>query len=121
VESVPAKRAKFLYGIVILFLLMLTSARQAIFQQLLPLDYLIAFVLAGAVVLFCVADASSLNKNIYHSFRWIMFFTWPVAVPIYFVWVRGLKGLLYILLYAFLVCAVFYGTFVCVSLIIQQR
>jgi hypothetical protein len=119
--SISIKRAKLLYGILVLFLLVLTSARQTVFQQLLPADYLIFFVLAAAIVLFCVADARSLNKNIYHSFRWIMFFTWPVSVPIYFVWARGLKGLLYTLLYAFIICTVFYGTSVCVYLIMQQK
>ena len=41
----------------------------------------------------CVVDSRMRGSPIVHSLHWIIFFTWPIAVPIYLVQSRGLRGL----------------------------
>jgi hypothetical protein len=83
-------------GIAILALFVIYSARRALFGDLLPTDAMLGIALQILMVMFCVADSHVIQTRLAHVFRWIIFFTWPVSVPIYFVWTRGLKGLLYI-------------------------
>lgn len=59
-----------------------------------PVDLLRAFCTAIIVTLLCITDSKIIGRPMLHAARWIMFFTWPVAVPIYLVWSRGAKGLL---------------------------
>jgi len=48
----------------------------------------------------CVVDARKLGKPMLPVVQMIMFFTWPIAVPIYLIWTRGFRGLGYTLLHA---------------------
>lgn len=41
----------------------------------------------------CVVDSRMQGSPIVQSVHWIIFFTWPVAVPVYLIWSRRLRGL----------------------------
>ena len=100
------KHKRTAIGIVILLLFAFYSARSAVFSDLMPADYLLGFVMQILMVMFCVADSHVVQKRFIHSCRWIMFFSWPVSVPIYFLWTRGLKGFLYIAAFSIIVVSV---------------
>jgi hypothetical protein len=110
-----AKRRKVAIGIAILALFGIYSVRQELLGRLLPADVLIGIAVQALMVMFCVADSHIVQKNLLHVFRWIIFFTWPVSVPIYFFWARGSKGLLRVGMYLLLIIAVnvmaFYGAY----------
>jgi hypothetical protein len=54
-----------------------------------------AMLLASSSVTACVADAYSRGTCVPHSLRWVAFWTWMLAVPVYLVWSRGRKGVLF--------------------------
>jgi hypothetical protein len=49
----------------------------------------------------CIADGRVAGRPILRSFYWLIYFLWPIAVPIYLIWARGLKGLGFALFHAF--------------------
>ena len=50
-------------------------------------------VVSCTITTWCVVDSRILGCPILHSFHWLIFFTYPIAVPIYLVWSRRLRGL----------------------------
>jgi hypothetical protein len=64
----------------------------------LSLFFAVAF--AFTVTYWCIVDGRVVGHPILTSFYWLMFFLWPVAVPIYLIWTRGLRGLGFALLHA---------------------
>jgi hypothetical protein len=60
-----------------------------------PRDLLMGMALAVTVVLACVADGRIVGARIARINQFIMLFTWPVAAPIYLLWTRKWKGLLW--------------------------
>ena len=71
------------------------SGQPSILDVVLPV--LTAFLATSA----CVADAKLLGKPLAMSIQGFMFFTWPIAVPIYLIWSRRLLGLAMVLAHAF--------------------
>ena len=55
--------------------------------------FLFSIMAASVATYWCVLDARILGRPIVQSVHWIMFFTWPLAVPIYLIRSRGLRGL----------------------------
>jgi hypothetical protein len=56
--------------------------------------HLLLWVLpAWSATYWCVLDARKLGRPIVQSLHWIIFLTWPVAVPTYLVFSRRLRGL----------------------------
>jgi hypothetical protein len=45
------------------------------------------------IVLWCIADARSRDLVLIRSWNMPLHFLWPVSVPLYFIWSRGLRGL----------------------------
>jgi hypothetical protein len=41
----------------------------------------------------CIVDSQIRGFPLLHSFYWIIFFLWPVAIPVYLIWSRKLWGL----------------------------
>ena len=78
--------------ICIYFLFSLWSIRRALFEGIQLADLAISFVLSAAMVKFCAVDSRCRGKTLLLSFHWIIFFTWPISVPIYLLWTRGIKG-----------------------------
>ena len=48
----------------------------------------------------CIADSRRRGRPLLSVLQMIMFFTWPVAVPIYLIASRGLRGVGYIFLHS---------------------
>jgi hypothetical protein len=72
-----------------------------------PLDLGFRIMVSIAVVMSCIYDARLAQKAIVLSAQGVMLFTWPVSVPIYLIWSRGVKrGLLLSALHATLLYAV---------------
>ncbi len=54
---------------------------------------LLPFAVASAVTLWCVVDSHIRARPILTSLQFLVFITWPVAVPIYLIWSRRLRGI----------------------------
>ena len=84
--------------ICIYFLYSLCGVRRALFEGIQFADVAISFVLSAAMVRFCAVDSRCRGKTLLLSFHWIIFFTWPISVPIYLWWTRGIKGIGWVVL-----------------------
>jgi hypothetical protein len=49
------------------------------------------FIMAAVITGFCLVDAKVERKKIPMLAAWLIFFTWPVAVPISLFWIHGKK------------------------------
>ena len=100
--------------IFIYFLFALWSVRTALFGGVQPVDVVISLALSAAMVKFCIVDSICRGGVLLNSFYWIIFFTWPVSVPVYLLWTRGIKGIIWlvlnIILLVIMCCVVFAGT-----------
>ncbi len=85
--------------IYIYFLFALLSFRRALFGGIRLTDVPISLALSAAMVKFCVVDSRCRGEPLLHSFYWIIFFTWPVSVPIYLLCSRGIRGIVSVVLY----------------------
>ncbi len=65
------------------------------------LGIVIGVMFVSALIGWCITDARIEGKPILHSLYWIVFFTWPVAVPICLMRSRGIRGLGLAALHAF--------------------
>ena len=73
-------------------------------------------------VWFCTVDAKLVGRPLVQMAKVGIFFGWPIGVPIYFVWARGLRGLGMLLLHGLLLWLCYFGAAVatvCVSHILQ--
>lgn len=62
--------------------------------------FLLLSVLAASMATYlCVLDARMRGRPIVQGVHWIMFFTWPLAVPIYLIYSRRLWGLVLIFIH----------------------
>jgi hypothetical protein len=61
---------------------------------------LFAVAVASTITYWCIVDGHAAGHPILHSFYWLIFFLWPLAVPIYLLWARRLRGLGFALLHA---------------------
>ncbi len=66
----------------------------------------------------CVADAELLGRPLALSIQGFMFFTWPIAVPIYLIWSRRLLGLAIVLAHVF--CLMFSLVIAIVAVTVSQ-
>jgi len=57
-------------------------------------DFLLILMFAILVTFFCVVDAKLRKKTIPDFSKWLIFFTWPISVPIYILWSRGKKKII---------------------------
>jgi hypothetical protein len=65
-------------------------------QAIRPQSVVIALLwvmFASTVTYWCVVDSRAAGRPILQSLHWIIFFTWPIAVPIYLIFSRKLRGL----------------------------
>jgi hypothetical protein len=88
------------------------SGQPSILDVVLPL--FTAFLATSA----CVADAELLGKPLALSIQGFMFFTWPIAVPIYLIWTRRLLGLAIVLAHVF--CLMFSLVIAIVAVTVSQ-
>lgn len=62
-------------------------------------DIAIALLASVAVTKACIMDSRLIGKPLPRAARWVMFFTWPLAVPVYLPWTRGWLGLVWIVVH----------------------
>src|SRR5258708_20942348 len=75
-------------------------------------DVVFPFVMAAVVTAFCLVDARIEHKKIPMLAGWLIFFTWPVSVPISLFWIHGKQKALRVILFLFSVVGVcFAGAF----------
>jgi hypothetical protein len=91
-----------LRAVVLLCFYVLMAGNGAI--QVLPpqggmVRILIAVMAASLVAYWCVDGARIVGRPIVQSVHWILFVTWPLAVPVYLVCSRGLRGIALIILH----------------------
>jgi hypothetical protein len=65
-----------------------------------PISVLIPITFAIVVVVACATDAARRGTPIVNIGKFIMLFSWPVSAPIYLIWSRGWRGLLWSMLWA---------------------
>lgn len=70
------------------------------------------------LTLWCSTDGKSRGIHLFHAWELFVFFGWPVAIPIYFLWSRGLRGignvlLFYLLLGTLYAVGAYAGYFLC--------
>ena len=87
------KTFKKVVVVFIYLLIALWGVRRALLQEMRPIDLIICVTISFLMVQFCVIDSRIRGKPVLHSFRWMIFFTWPISVPIYLLWSRGVKGI----------------------------
>jgi hypothetical protein len=61
--------------------------------RLLQLYLPSALAIAAIATCWAVLDARRNGAPVLHIVQFLMFFTWPVALPIYLIWSRGARGL----------------------------
>ena len=71
----------------------LLGIRMALTSRTEGVNLLLALGTQTAFPLLCRADARAIGKPVTHAFLWVTFFLWPLLVPGYLIWSRGLKGL----------------------------
>jgi len=65
-----------------------------------PLTLVFEVAVASTITYWCIVDGRIAGHPILYSFYWLIFFLWPLAVPIYLLWARRLCGLGFALLHA---------------------
>ena len=91
-----------LRGIVLLNFYLLAAANGATqaFQPRGGMVGVVFAIMAASLATYgCVVDARIIGRPIVQSVHWIMFFTWPLAVPIYFIYSRRLRGVVLLILH----------------------
>lgn len=81
---------------------------------------LMRLALAIAVVKACALDGQIIGKKILRIHQFLMLLTWPVTAPVYLVWARGWKGLLWLIILAVTLFIVFVIGAIGASLTIQM-
>jgi hypothetical protein len=72
-----------------------------------PADLLLVWAMDILTIFICAQDARQRGRILLHSYRWIMFFTWPISILVYYILCRGLKGLGLVFLWG-LILSTFY-------------
>lgn len=106
------QRSRNLVLICIYLVFALSAIRSALFGVRRPADLAVALALSIAMVQFCIVDSRRRGKPLLHSFYWIIFFSWPFSVPVYWLWTRGIRGIIWAVLFVISLAAVFATVFV---------
>ncbi len=69
-------------------------------------NLLLSIPLCLGFMWFCTVDAKLAGKPLIQLAKLGIFLGWPIGVPIYLVWARGLKGLGLLLLHGFLLLSI---------------
>ncbi len=80
-------------------LFVLTGVRGSMLEEPGLVDVFLGIVLAVIAVKFCIVDYRMRDRTLVRSYHWLIFFTWPLALPVYLLCSRGIgKGIVAILL-----------------------
>lgn len=92
---------------VISLLVFVLGIRGVISSQPHPMDMLLVWTIAIISIFMCVADSGKRGNALPHVYRWMMFFTCPISIWIYFFVARGFKGLGLALLWTLIFMAIY--------------
>jgi len=90
-------------------------------------DFAVRIKLLEAILLslgslgLCTVDARLLGRPLIEMARLGIFFGWPVGVPIYLIWARGLRGLGLLLLHGFLLIVVWLVSVLAVTVLLYLQ
>ncbi len=105
------------FVIAIYFLAAVSGAKSVLGPDVLT-RILIPLGMAILLTQFCYIDSIVRGRQLPWSVRWLIFFFWIVAVPIYLFWSRGLRATHWILLYIIgLFAASYIGAFTMGSMV----
>jgi hypothetical protein len=76
-----------------LYFLMATSGTAEVLTSGQGLCLLINLLVASTATTWAVLDSLGAGRPLLHSVQFVIFISWPVALPIYLVSTRGLRGL----------------------------
>jgi hypothetical protein len=79
--------------------------RFALYGHPSGVDLLLVWTMDILTILICARDARQRGTVLLNSYRWIMFFTWPLSIWFYFIICRGFKGLGVVLLWSLILTA----------------
>src|SRR5262245_889625 len=85
------RRPTTIISIACLGLLVALSGVRAAIAETGRTDVLITLVLSSGMALGCGQDARRMGRAMPGAASLAVFFTWPVAIPVYLVWTRGWK------------------------------
>jgi hypothetical protein len=72
-----------------LYLLFILSAVAQVTRPESGRSVLLLWALTASTASYwCVVDSRTIGRPVVQSLHWIIFFTWPIAVPIYLVYSR---------------------------------
>lgn len=93
-------KLKIVLVVVLYFLFALSGGHVALYQDVVGgADFLLSIVMAIVATNLCVVDAKMRKKPLIHSSQFVIFLFWFIAVPLYFIGTRKLKGLGMVLLH----------------------
>ncbi len=99
------------------FLFALSGVRAAAVPDGAPIDLLMMIVMAMTATAWVTMDARKAGKPIIRSFHWVIFLTWPLAVPIFVIRSRRWVGLLLVLLHGAMLLLVYAASFFFVAVL----
>lgn len=91
-QSMRGLSIRWLIQILCVFTFFL-GLRNAVSPDLHPIDIFFGWAIVVLTIFICAEDAKKRGSVLLHSYRWLMFFTWPVSIWIYFIVCRRIKGL----------------------------
>lgn len=90
------------------------AAVWGLFSALRPddgrLHLLLSAAIACAMTGWCVVDSRIRRRPVIRTFYFLIFITWPLAVPIYLIWSRKLRGLIRICIHGLALCGLCIGS-----------
>ena len=90
--------AKLRWNVIFIYGLSAVTGMRAVFEPV-GWEPLFCSLLMGVLMTrFCMMDSHVRGKPLAWSVPWLIFFTWPIFVPVYLVATRGLKRFHWVLL-----------------------
>ena len=85
------------------------TIRACVLDRHAGIDLILTICISLSATLACIADSKLIARPMPHAAKWVMFFFWPIAVPIYLIWSRRARGFLYILVHLFATAGIVVG------------
>lgn len=89
-ERLISRRRKVVF---LVYILAFLQGFDCVFDPGRPVDALFALLFPIFMTYLCIVDSQIRGAPLIRSFHWLIFFTWPVSVPIYLIRAQGWKRL----------------------------
>jgi hypothetical protein len=100
------QRVRRVLGVSVYILVAASSLFHVFHPERDRLDLVLGLAFSVTMTYWCIVDSRIAERPVLRSFYWLIFFLWPIAVPIYLVWSRKLRGLGFVLLHFTGLCVV---------------